>query len=108
PAKWLGLPWVNKYTGEPCAVGVGPGTPLDHVRLATLGDVASNYLVHPEPKFADAEGNPCGRATVGLLRRRHVRVGHIRYTGKDANRLEETEHGLIHQLEEVRATFLDP
>ena len=32
----------------------------------------------------------------------------VRYVGKESNRLDEVEHGLVHSLDEVQATYEDP
>ena len=66
------------------------------------------YLVHPECKSADASSLVCDRATVGLLRRREIYVGRIRYIGKESNRLEEVQHGMVKNEDEARTTFHDP
>jgi hypothetical protein len=46
--------------------------------------------------------------TFGLLRRRHVRVERIMYIGKESNRLEEIEAGVIHSPESVYTEYPDP
>jgi hypothetical protein len=66
------------------------------------------YEIHLGAKSADAKGKPSGKQTVGLLRRRHVRVEQIIYIGKESNRLEEIEAGIIHSLESVYTEFPDP
>jgi hypothetical protein len=105
PARWGTLAWFNKYTGESVDVSTDPDAPPHVARITTVGDVAREYAVHPEPKAADAVGLPCGRATRGLLQRRHVRPGTIAYIGKEANRIEEVDLGLVHAADEVRATY---
>jgi hypothetical protein len=37
---------------------------------------------------------PSDKQTTGLLRRRHVTIGGLRFIGKESNRLEEVEQGL--------------
>src|SRR5207302_3240591 len=61
----------------------------------------------PAPKTVGVDGQASNRATVGLLSRRQVRVGVRRYIGKESNRLEEGLHGLVHDVGEVRATYID-
>ena len=56
----------------------------------------------------DAKGKPSGKKTLGLLRRRHIRVERIIYIGKESNRLEEIEAGIIHSPESVFTEYLDP
>jgi hypothetical protein len=66
------------------------------------------YEFHLGAKSADAKGKPSGKRTVGLLRRRHVRVEQIIYIGKESNRLEEIEAGVIHSPESVYTEYPDP
>ena len=51
-------------------------------------------------------GQPCGKQTVGLLQRRHIRIDQIKYIGKESNSLEEVETGLIHSAENVYTEYL--
>ena len=59
-------------------------------------------------KSADAKGKPTGKQTAGLLRRRHVRVEQIIYIGKESNRLEEIEAGVIHSPQSFYTEYPDP
>lgn len=62
----------------------------------------------PGAKSADAKGKPSGKQTIGLLRRRHVRVERIIYIGKESNRLEEIEAGVVHSAQGVYTEYPDP
>ena len=57
---------------------------------------------------ADAYGKPSGKQTIGLLQRRHIRVGQIIYIGRESNKLEEMESGLIHSAQIVYTEYPDP
>jgi hypothetical protein len=107
-ARWLTLPWFDKYSGTQWPVTTDEVAPPDHARLATYRDVAERYAVHPDPKSAGSNGGPCTKKTRGLLRRRHMRVGSVRYVGKESNRVDDVEHGLVHRLDEVLAVYDDP
>jgi hypothetical protein len=107
-ARWLTLPWFDKYSGMQWPVTTDEIAPPDHARLATYRDVAARYAVHPDPKSAGSDNRPCTKKTRGLLRRRHVRVGSVRYVGKESNRVDDVEHGLVHRLDEVLAVYEDP
>jgi hypothetical protein len=76
--------------------------------VKTYGDVLREYEFHPESKCAGANGNVCGKQTVGLLRRRHIRVEQIKYIGKESNSLEEVGSGLIHSAQSVYTEYPDP
>jgi hypothetical protein len=77
-------------------------------RVKTYGEVLRQYEFHFGGKSGDAKGKPSGKQTFGLLRRRHVRVERIIYIGKESNRLEEFEAGVIHSPESVYTEYPDP
>jgi hypothetical protein len=60
------------------------GEPVPRQMLATYKQALSQYHMHPETKFADAESTDIGPA-----RRRHILATAINYIGKEADRLEE-------------------
>jgi len=62
----------------------------------------------PGSKSADSHGTPSGKQTIGLLQRRHIRVGQIIYIGKESNRVEEAEAGTIHSAQAVYTEYPDP
>jgi hypothetical protein len=75
--------------------------------VKTYGEVLDQYEVHPEAKCADAQGNPCGKETVGLLQRREVRIKKIKFIGKESNNLEEVAAGTIHSPEGTYTEYLN-
>jgi hypothetical protein len=77
-------------------------------RVKTYGDVLLEFEYHPESKCADARGEVCGKQTVGLLQRRHIRIDQLKYIGKESNSLEEVESGLLHSAENVYTEYPDP
>jgi len=66
------------------------------------------YEFHLGAKSADATGKPSGKQTVGLLRRRHVRIAQIIYIGSEFNRLKEIEAGVAHSPESVSTEYPEP
>jgi transcriptional regulator with XRE-family HTH domain len=60
------------------------GEPVGAQSLKTYREVLSNYHLHPESKFLDADWTDRGK-----VRRRHVEVTGIVNIGKEANELEE-------------------
>lgn len=78
------------------------------VRVKSYRDVFADYLTHPEPKSAAANGNPCSRSDIGLLDREPVFGTRIIYTGKESNRYEDVESESIESWDEVREIFEDP
>ncbi len=69
-------------------------------RVRTFAELLAAYKVHTESKSAGPEGALCGRATRGLLRRVEVTSSNATFIGKESNRLEERESGLLHASEE--------
>ena len=51
---------------------------------------------------------PCGRRTTGLLQRRPVVLDDLVHIGKETNRMEEVEQGLVHDWKEIRLMFREP
>jgi hypothetical protein len=101
PQKWLMLPWYDKYTGKEYRIGIGLAVPPSMARVRTVRDVIEEYATHPEPKSLGPDGRPCDRQTVGLLGRRPVEIAELVYIGKEANRLEEAEGGMVTDVDEV-------
>jgi len=76
--------------------------------VKTYGDVVTEYQFHPEAKCADAFGAPCGRQTIGLLQRRHVKIDLIKCIGKESNSLENVNEGIVHSEENMYTEYADP
>jgi hypothetical protein len=109
PRKWLRLRWVDRYSERAYSITTsgatgGPGI----ARVRTYGDVLQEYATHPESKSAAPDGGPCGRLTIGELRRRSIDVGAIVYVGKESNRLEEADAGVLHDEAEYLSVYEDP
>jgi hypothetical protein len=109
PECWVDLPWIDQYSGKQYEITTeGFHGSRGVARVKTYGEVLREYEFHPGAKSADAKGKPSGKQTFGLLRRRHVRIERIIYIGRESNRLEETEAGLIHSPESVYTEYPDP
>jgi len=93
-SKWMNLECLDAHHPAlgPFRISIRPDRP-GVAKVETFSDMAAKYGTHPEFKSCDAEGQPCTRATVGLLQRRRVTVGRIVLIGKESNRLEERESG---------------
>jgi len=109
PECWVDLPWIDQYSGTQYEITTeGFHGSRGVARVKTYGEVLRQYEFHLGAKSADAKGKPSGKQTFGLLRRRHVRVERIIYIGKESNRLEEIEAGVIHSPESVYTEYPDP
>jgi len=109
PERWVRMLWTDQYTGKQYRItteGFNGGRNL--ARVKTYGDVLREYEFHPGSKSADSQGTPSGKQTIGLLQRRHIRVGQIIYIGKESNRVEEAEAGTIHSTQAVYTQYPDP
>jgi hypothetical protein len=107
--KWDRILWTDQYSGERFRISTtGDSGTRRTARVKTYGEVLEDYKWHPEAKCADAQGAPCGKGTVGLLQRRHVRIERIRYIGKESNQLEEVEAGIVHASSDVYTEYPDP
>ncbi len=109
PRRWLKMEWIDQYTGKRYRITTAGHHGTRHTaRVKTYGEILREYEFHPESKCADADGNPCGKQTIGLLQRRHIRVEQIKYIGKESNSLEDVESGMIHSEQNVYTEYLDP
>jgi len=43
-----------------------------------------------------------------LLQRRHIRIGHVRFIGKESNSLEDVESGMVHSAVNVYTEYPNP
>lgn len=109
PECWVDLPWIDQYSGKQYEITTeGFHGSRGVARVKTYGEVLREYEFHLGAKSADAKGKPSGKQTIGLLGRRHVRVERIIYIGRESNRLEEMEAGIIHSPESVYTEYPDP
>jgi len=103
------IEWVNKYDpkGPVYRVTADPMAVQDEWTLPaqTFADVIESHAYHPEAKSLGPDGQPCGRSTVGLLRRRHVVVTEVIHLGKEANELDKVQKGLFATSEEMQTTY---
>jgi hypothetical protein len=109
PKRWLHMHWIDQYSGKKCRITTATDySSRNTARVQTYGDIFSEYAHHPEPKCVDERGNVCDRQTKGLLYRRHIRIGEIVAIGKESNKLEEVDAGLVHSADSVYITYPDP
>jgi hypothetical protein len=94
--QWRKRRWLELYSGRSYFISTGSVSAPDTVRVKTYRDVVAEYRFHPEAKSCGPDGTPCSRQTVGLLQRRPVVATRVAYIGKESNRLEEVEAGLVH------------
>lgn len=107
--QWSKLRWTDIYSGESFAVTTrNQGMSERTARVQSYRDVVARYRIHPESKSLGPDGLPCGRRTTGLLRRRPVVLGELDHIGKETNRLEDAEQGMVHDWAEVQLVFREP
>jgi hypothetical protein len=109
PKKWLHKPWIDQYSGKQFRITTEKNySSRTTARVQTYGDIFTDHAHHPESKCADENGNACDRQTIGLLFRRHVRISEIVGIGKESNKLEDVDAGLVHSADDVYITYPDP
>jgi hypothetical protein len=109
-AEQLAQPWLNRYSGKRYAITTAPSKARHRpgvVTVTTYRGILAEYAVHPEAKSNGPDDKCCGRPTVGLLRRRPVSARTITHIGKEANRLEEAQAGLIQRADDVLSAYED-
>jgi hypothetical protein len=109
PRKWLALPWIDQYSGKQYRISTTLATGTRQIaRAKNYGDVLEEYEFHEEAKCADANGAPCDKQTVGLLRRRHVSIEWPpRFIGKESNKLEDVDEGRAPHAGDVYTEYPD-
>jgi hypothetical protein len=109
PQKWEAMPWIDQYSGKRYRITAsGPHGSRTVARVKSYGDVLREYEFHPEAKCADANGAPCSKQTVGLLRRRRIAIDGLVHIGKESNRLEEFEEQSLLDPSDVYTEYPDP
>jgi hypothetical protein len=107
--RWTKTQWIDQYSDRRYRIDThGAHGTRSTARAQTYGDVLREYEMHPEAKCADALGRPCSKRTIGLLQRRQVLVDRTVYIGKESNRLEDAEAGLLHDTESAYTEYPDP
>jgi hypothetical protein len=107
PRQWRKLRWVDIYSGRRFAVTTSAGS-TSAVRVKSYHDVIGEYRTHPEFKSLSPDRSAPSRESRGLLPRRTVRVGEVRCIGKESNRIEDVELGLVNKLDDVLTEYSDP
>lgn len=101
--------WTDVYSGCAFKITTRDGAAGPRVvRVKSYREVLAAHRFHPESKSLAADGQPCGRATRGVLSRRAVQLDGLHYIGKESNRLEDVQSGTVHELEDVLTEYRDP
>jgi len=109
PKHWLNMTWIDQYGGKEFGITTtGHHGRRGVARVKTYGDVLAEYEVHPEAKCAGSDGKVCGKQTIGLLGRRHVRIERIRTIGKESNSLEDVQSGVVQSEGSIYTEYVDP
>jgi hypothetical protein len=110
PDTWTGLPWRNLYDpdGPSYRITTDKTAPVEPnlVVVRSYRDVLLEYRTHPEHKFHDSNGQPCRRSTRGQLQRRPVHLaGPLHLIGKESNRLDDVQAGIVGSLDEILTNY---
>jgi hypothetical protein len=111
PRRWSSLPWRNLYDPAGMRYTIQSTSGLyavpGRVEVKTYRDVLAEYQMHAETKSLAPTGMVCDGTTVGLLQRRSISVRYVTHVGKESNRLEEMNAGLVHDPDEVYTKYCD-
>ena len=107
PRQWRKMRWTDIYSGKTFAITTSASS-ASAVRVKSYCDVIEEYRTHPEYKSLGADGSTPSRESRGLLRRRSVCVRGVRYIGKESNKIEDVEVGLVGELGDVLEEYLSP
>ncbi len=106
--KWLQLPWTDRYSGKRFSITTASTLyATSAVGVKTYRDVLDQYRNHVEAKSLGPDGGHCRGTTMGLLQRRPVTAQWVTHVGKESNKLEEVEAGLVHDPEEVYTEYIN-
>jgi hypothetical protein len=107
PEEWLTEPWTDCYSGRSYR-GTTTSEPTEaQACLKSYRDVLIEYGLHSEAKSL-GPGRHSRRGARGLLARRPVVAATVTYIGKESNRLEEVQAGLVHDLANVLVEYANP
>lgn len=111
--RWPAPVWRNRYDpdGPSYNITTDKESPADEFLgiVQSYADVLHQYRLHPEYKFRGSNGQCCNRLTKGVLVRRPVHLtNRVRLIGKETNRLDEVQAGLIGTLGDVLTKYDDP
>lgn len=111
PRKWEKMAWANLYTGASLRYRITSSSSLymvpNQVHVKTYEAVLNEYRTHPEAKSLGSDGRVCSQQTRGVLQRRLVTVLTVTHVGKESNRMEEVEAGVVHDPDEVYTEYED-
>jgi hypothetical protein len=89
------LQWVDYHTGDPIRLDWNGSSMAGTVPVMRLSEYVREYARHPEAKAADANGNPAGPNTVGLLYRLPLQSKRLIRIGKEVDRLRGDEGAVL-------------
>jgi hypothetical protein len=111
-SKWTSMRWTDIHSRRSYFIST-EARPEEFgltVPVQTLRGLFRDWKTNPESKSLAPDGEPCGRRTRGLLRRRPVRTRRelVRHVGKETNLLEEALAGLVSDVSELNIEYPDP
>lgn len=108
--KWLKMRWIDRDSGLQCRITTTDYETVSEAtaRVKSYADVLIEYRYHPESKSLAPDGQKNAKQARGVLRRRPVHAASLAYIGKESNKLEEVDAGMVRAWDEVRNEYHDP
>lgn len=107
--QWTKRRWSDVDSGETFVIATRGDVGGEGVaRVQSYADVLARCRTHPKPKSIAVGDGDNGRRAVGVLGRRPVTARDVVGIGKEADRLEEVQSGLVHALDDVLQVFAHP
>jgi hypothetical protein len=93
--EWFRSSWTDLYSNRMHRIRSRQAANGAAIRVQDFEDVLERFRDHPESKSGDADGNRSDSGTTGLLQRLHLQVLSVLHIGKETNRLEQQEEGVL-------------
>lgn len=108
--KWSKMQWLDRNSGRTYRITTTDYETVSETtaRVTSYADVLSEYRYHPEWKSLAPNGQRNAKQARGVLQRRPVHAASLAYIGKESNKLEEVDAGMVQMWDEVRNEYADP
>lgn len=98
PASWIDLEWIDLNSGRKYHITTNPDEeiPGQVLLVKSYRDVIWEYFTHPEIKYDDYRGKPCGMFTRGILQPAHIFAEAYQHISKDSSSIATSGDAFEH------------